>query len=149
MANTTDTRRSDRRQSEADRRDTPRLSGEPVKGRPANENDPGTAMLLARMRRTADAMHSDEAPDAGALRAIGEDLSGLLLPHQQAEESDRIGKITDDTARVLRESGGIRLLQAKDSGGYEEDPKVFFETKAGEAAHLVTSSIDEIRKRLN
>jgi len=51
MANTTDTRRSDRRQSEADRRDTPRLSGEPVKGRPANENDPGTAMLLARMRR--------------------------------------------------------------------------------------------------
>jgi hypothetical protein len=44
--------------------------------------------LLARMRRTADAMHSDEAPDAGALRAIGEDLSGLLLPHQQAEESN-------------------------------------------------------------
>ena len=49
------------------------------------------------------------------------------LLRQQAEESDRIGKITDDTARVLRESGGIRLLQAKDSGGYEEDPKVFFE----------------------
>ena len=55
MANTTDTRRSDRRQADADamRRETPRLSGEPapVKGRPANENDPGTAMLLARMRR--------------------------------------------------------------------------------------------------
>jgi len=53
MANTTDTRRSDRRQADADasRRDTPRLSGEPVKGRPANENDPGTAMLLAKMRR--------------------------------------------------------------------------------------------------
>ena len=49
------------------------------------------------------------------------------LLRQQAEESDRIGKITDDTARVLRESGGIRLLQAKDSGGYEEDPKIFFE----------------------
>ncbi len=49
------------------------------------------------------------------------------LLRQQAEESDRIGKITEDTARVLRESGGIRLLQAKDSGGYEEDPKVFFE----------------------
>jgi len=50
MANTTDTRRSDRRQAEADamRREAPRLSGEPVKGRPANENDPGTAMLLAR-----------------------------------------------------------------------------------------------------
>ena len=53
MANTTDTRRSDRRQDEASRRDTPRLSAEPapVKGRPANENDPGTAMLLAKMRR--------------------------------------------------------------------------------------------------
>ena len=53
MANTTDTRRSDRRNAEADasRRDAPRLSGEPVKGRPANENDPGTAMLLAKMRR--------------------------------------------------------------------------------------------------
>ena len=55
MANTTETRRSDRRQAEAEamRREAPRLSADPapVKGRPANENDPGTAMLLAKMRR--------------------------------------------------------------------------------------------------
>ena len=55
MANTTETRRPDRRPADADatRRDVPRLSGEPapLKNRPANENDPGTAMMLARLRR--------------------------------------------------------------------------------------------------
>jgi heavy metal translocating P-type ATPase len=42
--------------------------------------------LLARMRRTADAMHAGEVPDGPALRAIGDDLAGLVLPHQRAEE---------------------------------------------------------------
>ena len=49
------------------------------------------------------------------------------LLRQQATESDEIGKLTDDAVRVLKESGGIRLLQAKDNGGYEENPTVFFE----------------------
>ncbi len=55
MANTTETRRPDRRTGDADaaRREAPRLTAEPapVRGRPANENDPGTAMMLARLRR--------------------------------------------------------------------------------------------------
>jgi hypothetical protein len=45
--------------------------------------------LMERMRRTADRMHSADGPaDAGDLRAIGEELRSLLLPHQQAEERD-------------------------------------------------------------
>ena len=53
MANTIDTRRSDRRQSDADaiRPSKPLGEPQPVKSRPANENDPGTAMMLARLRR--------------------------------------------------------------------------------------------------
>jgi heavy metal translocating P-type ATPase len=42
--------------------------------------------LLARMRRTADALHAGTSPDRDALRAIAAALQGLLLPHQQAEE---------------------------------------------------------------
>lgn len=41
--------------------------------------------------------------------------------------SDRLGRLTDDAAAVLRQSGGIRLLQAASNGGFEEDPRVFLE----------------------
>lgn len=37
------------------------------------------------------------------------------------------GQLTDRAAKVLRDSGGIRLLQASTSGGFEEDPRVFLE----------------------
>ncbi len=54
-SNTTETRRPDKRQAdaEAQRREPPRVSLDvaPVRGRPANENDPGTSMMLARLRR--------------------------------------------------------------------------------------------------
>ena len=43
--------------------------------------------LLARMRRTADALHAQAAPDLSALRDIEAALSTLLLPHQRAEEA--------------------------------------------------------------
>jgi heavy metal translocating P-type ATPase len=43
--------------------------------------------LLGRMRRTADGMHSGVPPEMAALRAIADELSGLLIPHQQAEEA--------------------------------------------------------------
>jgi hypothetical protein len=43
--------------------------------------------LLARMRRTADALHQGAAPDLPALQAIDAGLGGLLLPHQRAEEA--------------------------------------------------------------
>ena len=55
MANTTETRRPDRRPGETEqpRRDAPRLPADsaPLRNRPANENDPGTSMMLARLRR--------------------------------------------------------------------------------------------------
>ncbi|MGA7266509.1 MAG: hypothetical protein WBX21_02025, partial [Aestuariivirga sp.] len=54
-SNTTETRRQDKRAAEAEiqRREPPRgsLDPAPVRGRPANENDPGTSMMLARLRR--------------------------------------------------------------------------------------------------
>ena len=40
-----------------------------------------------RMRRTADGMRSDVPPELAALHAIAGELSGLLIPHQQAEEA--------------------------------------------------------------
>jgi alkylation response protein AidB-like acyl-CoA dehydrogenase len=49
------------------------------------------------------------------------------LLREEAPKSDELGKLTDETVRVLKESGGIRLLQAKESGGYEADPKEFYE----------------------
>ena len=54
-SNTTETRRQDKRpgDTEAQRRESQRVSLDtaPVRGRPANENDPGTSMMLARLRR--------------------------------------------------------------------------------------------------
>ena len=40
---------------------------------------------------------------------------------------DQLGRLTDETRRLLIESGGMRLLQSRDSGGFEADPLDFFE----------------------
>jgi alkylation response protein AidB-like acyl-CoA dehydrogenase len=40
--------------------------------------------------------------------------------------SDAIGRLTDAATAIVRGSGGIRLLQARDLGGFEEHPSVFF-----------------------
>ena len=45
----------------------------------------------------------------------------------EREPSDTAGRLTDTAAAVLRDSGGIRLLQSADRGGFEEDPRVFLE----------------------
>lgn len=39
--------------------------------------------------------------------------------------SDELGRLTDAAAAVLRDSGGIRLLQATDLGGEQADPRDF------------------------
>lgn len=39
--------------------------------------------------------------------------------------SDELGRLTDKAAAVLRDSGGIRLLQAGDLGGEQADPRDF------------------------
>lgn len=43
----------------------------------------------------------------------------------QQEEADRLGRLPDETAKVLRESGLVRLLQPKEFGGFEADPRDF------------------------
>lgn len=45
----------------------------------------------------------------------------------EAREGDRIGRLTDRTVEIMKASGGIRLLQAKDLGGFEAHPNDFFE----------------------
>lgn len=44
-----------------------------------------------------------------------------------APESEKLGRLTDESAQIVRDSGVMRLLQAKEYGGYEEHPKVFIE----------------------
>lgn len=59
-----------------------------------------------------------------AVKKIHEN-SAILL--EEAPKGDKVGQLTDRAAAVLRESGGIRLLQCKESGGYEANPQDFFE----------------------
>jgi len=52
--NTIETRRPDKRSANAEaarREPRARLEGAPVRGRPANENDPGSSIMLAKLRR--------------------------------------------------------------------------------------------------
>lgn len=49
------------------------------------------------------------------------------LLRAEVPASDEQGKLTDKTAQVVKDSGGMRLLQATDSGGFQEHPNVFFE----------------------
>lgn len=45
----------------------------------------------------------------------------------QAEESDTLGLLPDQTAKALRELGVVRALQPKDLGGTQSHPREFFE----------------------
>jgi alkylation response protein AidB-like acyl-CoA dehydrogenase len=44
----------------------------------------------------------------------------------EADRAEQIGQLTDETARLLREIGVIRLLQPRAFGGYECQPNEFF-----------------------
>lgn len=59
-----------------------------------------------------------------SIARIHESADVLRAAHRA---SDQLGRLTDDAAAVLRQSGGIRLLQAASNGGFEEDPRVFLE----------------------
>ncbi|MBI4934145.1 MAG: acyl-CoA dehydrogenase [Actinobacteria bacterium] len=59
-----------------------------------------------------------------AITAIHDQGAALRQEHAP---SDELGRLTDTAASILRTSGGIRLLQAADHGGFEEDPRVFCE----------------------
>ena len=45
----------------------------------------------------------------------------------EVDPSDELAKLTDRSVHILRESAGMRLLQAKDLGGLEAHPNDFFD----------------------
>jgi 3-hydroxy-9,10-secoandrosta-1,3,5(10)-triene-9,17-dione monooxygenase len=53
----------------------------------------------------------------------------------EVEPSDELGRITDRTVEILRASGGMRLLQAKDSGGFEAHPNDFMDWVMAVGSH--------------
>ena len=46
----------------------------------------------------------------------------------QATEAERIGRLPDDSAKLLKAAGPIKLLQPKQYGGFEAHPREFAET---------------------
>ena len=50
-------------------------------------------------------------------------------------QDDALGRLTDETSAILRESGGMRLLQPKSHGGFEGRPHDFFEWVRTVARH--------------
>ena len=53
---------------------------------------------------------------------------------EQAVEAEKIGKLTDQTVKTMKESGHIRLLQPAKFGGLEVHPREFAETVMSLAA---------------
>ena len=39
--------------------------------------------------------------------------------------SNALGRVTDEGAKLIRDSGLVRMLQPKDHGGFEADPREF------------------------
>ena len=58
----------------------------------------------------------------------------------QTEGAEQMGRFAyDETAKRLKECGVVRLLQPKRFGGYEADPRVFFEAVMAVARHCSAS----------
>ncbi|MBA0047385.1 acyl-CoA dehydrogenase family protein [Mycobacteroides sp. LB1] len=55
---------------------------------------------------------------------------------EQAWEAEKLGRLPDETAKMLKSAGSIRLLQTKKYGGYEVHPREFAETV------MTTASLD-------
>ncbi|MGB7111117.1 MAG: hydroxylase, partial [Mycobacterium sp.] len=52
----------------------------------------------------------------------------------QGAEAERLGRMPDDTAKLLKAAGPIKLLQPKQYGGFEAHPREFAETVMAVAA---------------
>jgi 3-hydroxy-9,10-secoandrosta-1,3,5(10)-triene-9,17-dione monooxygenase len=53
---------------------------------------------------------------------------------EQADDAEQIGRLTDDTVKVMKSAGLIRLLQTKQYQGFEVHPREFAETVMATAA---------------
>jgi len=52
-----------------------------------------------------------------------------------AEETERLGKLSEESVKLVREAGVMRLLQPADFGGYAAHPRDFAEAVMAVAAH--------------
>jgi alkylation response protein AidB-like acyl-CoA dehydrogenase len=52
-----------------------------------------------------------------------------------AEETERLGKLSEESVKLVREAGVMRLLQPRDFGGYAAHPRDFAEAVMAVAAH--------------
>jgi alkylation response protein AidB-like acyl-CoA dehydrogenase len=62
-----------------------------------------------------------------------EEMSSFLPT--QAAESDRLGRLTNETVNKLKASGVMRMLQPKEYGGFESHPNDFLKAVMAVAAH--------------
>ncbi|AYF75399.1 hydroxylase [Nocardia yunnanensis] len=62
-----------------------------------------------------------------------EELSGRLAA--TAEETERLGKLSDESVKIIRQAGVMRLLQPTDFGGYAAHPCDFAEAVMAVAKH--------------
>ncbi|MTE16410.1 acyl-CoA dehydrogenase family protein [Nocardia aurantiaca] len=61
------------------------------------------------------------------------ELSGQLAA--TAEETERIGKLSDESVKLIRRAGVMRMLQPTDFGGYAAHPRDFAEAVMAVARH--------------
>lgn len=57
----------------------------------------------------------------------------------EADQTEEAGRISDASARLLKDTGIIRLLQPREFAGYEADPRIFFEAVMEVARHCGAS----------
>ena len=60
------------------------------------------------------------------------EMAGQL--REQAAEAEKIGRLTDDTVKMMKGAGLIRLLQTKSYRGFEVHPREWAETVMATAA---------------
>ena len=65
----------------------------------------------------------------------------------EAVPSDELGRLTDRTVEILRASGGMRLLQAKDFGGFEAHPNEFLDWVMAGRHEPPLGGLDRRRRR--
>jgi 3-hydroxy-9,10-secoandrosta-1,3,5(10)-triene-9,17-dione monooxygenase len=66
-----------------------------------------------------------------------EALATYLDDHE--EETERLGRLPDETVTRLKDAGIVRMLQPKEWGGYEADPAQFLEAVMSVASHCGAS----------
>ena len=69
-----------------------------------------------------------------ANRVIDKVMDAADQLREHAVESEKIGKLTDQTVKIMKSAGNIRLLQPKEYGGLEVHPREFAETVMALAA---------------